>query len=511
LVDAASGVSSGVDRRGHSTPAAIGAAVLSGVLVGLAFPPVDAGVLVLIALVPLLWVWREASPGRAALAGFVFGLTSFGIVLEWSRYFGAVAVVPLVAGEAAFVAGAGALVALYASRGLRSPWLVAAVWVVVEALRATFPFGGLPWGQLGVGLHDLPWARALASVGGVPLVSFVVVACNGLLVDLAVALRERRTRAGVLAAAGVFALVTATVVVDVTRFSPTSTGRVRFALLQGNDQNRRLTDAEIRSDYLLRRHLDLADRLGGRYDLVVFPESSLERDPTTNRDVRNALLGVARTRDAVVLANARVPTRTGGLANANLAYTPDGRLQGIYAKQHLVPFGEYVPWRDQLSFIGELEQVPYDYVPGDRRVLFRAGGRPFGSVICFESAFAPLVRDFVRDGAELLVVSTNNRSYRRSGLAEQHVALSQMRAAETGRPVLHASISGISGVVDPDGDVHDTSELFVNKVTTGAVETTTGETIYVRFGDWVVLACGLALVALGLVAVRRRRGPRAAS
>jgi apolipoprotein N-acyltransferase len=126
-------------------------------------------------------------------------------------------------------------------------------------------------------------------------------------------------------------------------------------------------------------------------------------------------------------------------------------------------------------------------------------------VICFESAFAPLVRDYVRDGAQLLVVSTNNRSYRRSGLAAQHLALSQMRAAETARPVLHASISGISGVVDPDGDVHDTSELFVNKVTTGTIETTTGETLYVRFGDWVVLACGIALVVLAVVGVRRGR------
>jgi apolipoprotein N-acyltransferase len=218
------------------------------------------------------------------------------------------------------------------------------------------------------------------------------------------------------------------------------------------------------------------------------------------------LLDVAQAHDAVVLANARVPTRDGGVANANLAYSPDGTRQGIYAKQHLVPFGEYIPWRDQLSFIGELDQIPFDYEAGHRRVMFHAGGHPFGSVICFESAFAPLVRGYVRDGAELLVVSTNNRSYRRSGLAAQHLALSQMRAAETGRPVLHASISGISGVIDADGDVHDTSELFVNKVTRGTIETTTGETLYVRWGDWVVLACGLALVVVAVAAVRRRPG-----
>jgi apolipoprotein N-acyltransferase len=455
--------------------------------------------------VPLVWTWKDASPGHAALAGFVFGLVSFGIVLEWSRYFGAVAIVPLVAGEAAFVAGAGALVGLYGTRGIRSPWLVAAVWVVVEALRGTVPFGGLPWGQLGVALHDLPWARALASVGGVPLVSFIVVACNALLVELVTAVRSQRRRSAVLAVAGLVALIAVTAVVDVTRFSPRETGRVRFALLQGNDQNRRLTDTEVESDYLFRHHLALADRLRGRYDLIIFPESSLERSPTTNRDVRNALLAVGRDHHAVVLANARVPTKDGGLANANLAYSPDGQRQGIYAKQHLVPFGEYVPWRDELSFIGELEQIPYDFEAGHRRVLFRAGGHPFGTVICFESAFAPLVRDYVRDGAELLVVSTNNRSYRRSGLAAQHLALSQMRAAETARPVLHASISGISGVVDPSGDVHDTSELFENTITTGTIATTTGETLYVRYGDWVVLACGVALIVVAAVAVRRGR------
>jgi apolipoprotein N-acyltransferase len=296
-------------------------------------------------------------------------------------------------------------------------------------------------------------------------------------------------------------------VVDVTRFTPDLTGRVRFALLQGNDQNRTFTDDEIAADYLFRHHLELAGRLKGSYDLIVFPESSLERSPTTNPDVKAALIDVARKHDAVVLANARVPDRGGELANANIAYSPDGRRQGVYAKQHLVPFGEYVPFRDQLSFIGELQQIPYDYEAGDRRVMFEAGGRPFGSVICFESAFAPLVSDYVRDGAELLVVSTNNRSYRRSGLSAQHVALSQMRAAETARPILHASISGITAVIDPDGDVHDTSDLFVNKVTTGSVETTTGETFFVRFGDWVVAACGLALIAVAGVAAVRRRTP----
>src|SRR5439155_17272092 len=168
-------------------------------------------------------------------------------------------------------------------------------------------------------------------------------------------------------------------------------------------------------------------------------------------------------------------------------YSPSGAYEGTYSKQHLVPFGEYVPWRGALGFIGELRQIPYDFRAGHRNKIFRVSGRPIGTVICFESAFGPLVRSFVRDGAQAIVVSTNNRSYHRSGNSEQHLANGQMRAAETARPVLQASVSGISAVIDPDGTVHDRTDLFEKAIVWATITTTTGDTPYVRFGDWVVL------------------------
>ena len=487
----------------------------------MAFPPYDVGPLALVALTPLLWSWRTARPRHAALYGFVFGLAFFGIMLEWSRYFGVVAIVPLVCAVAAYIAGTGAMVATLARRGIRSPWLTAAAWVLLENLRDRWPLGGLPWGEAGAALHDLPAARALASFGGVALVSFLVVAFNGFLVDFGIAARQRlrrreppptrnlADRAWRWSAVGLASVIALTVLADVLRYEPRVTGTLHFALLQGNDQNRNLTAAEEYNQYLTRRHLTLAAQLHGKYDLIVFPESALERDPEIYPELRAQLVAVAAKHDAVLLVNARTRARGGGLHNANLAYDPDGRLQGSYAKQHLVPFGEYVPWRSVLGFIDELRQVPFDYVAGHRRTLFHAGGHKIATVICFESAFTDLVRDNVRDGAEAIVVSTNNRSYRRSGLAAQHLALSQMRAAETARPILHASISGITGVVDSDGDVHDTSRLFVNKVTTGTIHTTTGETPYVRIGNWAVLGSGLALViaaAVGELNRRRRQG-----
>jgi apolipoprotein N-acyltransferase len=193
--------------------------------------------------------------------------------------------------------------------------------------------------------------------------------------------------------------------------------------------------------------------------------------------------------------------------NANRLYDPDGRLQGTYAKQHLVPYGEYVPFRSALGFISELQQIPTDFDAGHTTKVFDVAGKPVGTVICFESAFTPLMRSSVRKGAQAIVVSTNNRSYRRSPNSAQHVALSQMSAAAVGRPVLHAAVSGITAVIDANGDVRRTTQLFRNEVVSGTVTTVRGETPYVRFGAWVEWACLLGLAGAVVLGVTRRRLP----
>jgi apolipoprotein N-acyltransferase len=487
----------------------LGAAALSGVLLALAFPALDLRALALVALVPLIWAWRDATPWRAALYGFTFGVVFATILMYWLWYFGIVAIVPLVGGWAAYTALTGYLVGCLTRAGLRSPWFIAAAWVVPEALRGRWPFGGLPWGDLGVALHDFPPARALASWGGVALVSFVLVVFNAALVDLAVATRAHPRRSLAMAAAGIAIVVVAVAALDIGRYQPRDTGKLRIATLQGNDQDRYLTEEEKQGGYLTGRHFALADRLQGRYDLIVFPESSLDDfSPENNATLRSRLVAVGAAHGADVLANAAVPAPEGRQYNTNLLYTPEGRLMGTYAKEHLVPFGEYVPFRSLVEWTGIVDRIPYDYSPGHKRTIFPVKGHRLASVICFESAFGPLVSDFVHRGAEVVVVSTNNRSYRRSGNAAQHIAQTQMRAAETGRPFVQASISGISAMIDADGNVRDTTKLFHRAIVSGTVTTTTGETPYVRFGDWVV-AVG-AVMLLGAAVASRLRRPRAA-
>ena len=476
----------------------------SGLLLALARPPFDLGPLALVALVPLFVAWRDSRPrGRAGLA-FLAGAVYYGILVSWSWYFGAIAIVPFVFALAAYWALAGAVIGWLARWGFRSPWMIAAVWVLADAVVARFPFQGFSWGEAGYALHDIPVARDVASVGGLALITYAIVATNALLAD---AVRPRvPARALLRAGAGLVLIALVTGVIVVARPEPKPAGIFRVALIQGNDKNRELTQAEEEDRYLPRSHFALAERVQDPVDLIVFPESSMDGDPRLDPFLSGPLSRLAIEHRAWVLANAVTDAPDGRALNLNVLYGPDGNVEGTYAKRHLVPYGERVPFRSFLEGkIGELNRIPRDFAPGKKPGLFDIAGFKVATVICFESAFGYQIRPLVRDGAEVIVVSTNNRSYRRSANSAQHVAIGQIRAAETGRPVVQAAISGISALIDASGREHAHTELFERTVLQGSVEATRGTTLYVRFGDWVVWGSLLALAGCVVAHVVSRR------
>jgi len=503
--------------------ARLAAAVLSGLLLSAAFPPLDLGPLALVALAPLLWVWRNARPAAAALYSGAAGIVFFGVLVEWTRYFGLVAYVPFVLFLSTWWMLAGAVAAGLARRGHRAAPLVAAVWVLVEAGRGRVPFGGFPWGDVGYAFHNVAVARTLAAWGGVPLVSWLAVAVNGWLLDLALAWRHRRggippieRRTPLVGAlAGIVAVVVAAVAASAALPRLTATGRLRVALVQGNDLNRNLTVEEVQDRYIVRNELRLAGSVTAPVGLIVLPESSLDADPRQDRSLDVALTSLAAAHHADVIAGGNIPAPHDQLYNAAFHYRPEaadpkdpsatGRTAEIYRKRHLVPFGEYVPWRNELSFVDALQKVPTDYAPGRGPTIFDVAGHRIGALICFESAFASLARQYAERGADAIVVLTNNRSYRRSANSAQHLAIGQFRAAETGRPLLQAAISGISALVDHTGRVERETRLFQPTVLVGEVATYRGRTPYTVLGEWVVAASAVLLA--GVIAVGRARRP----
>ncbi len=456
----------------------------------------DLGPLALVALVPLLWAWRGASVGQGAACGGLAGLVFFGFIVSWTWFFGAVAWLPFTLFLAGWWVLLGMAVAALGARGVASGPVIAALWILVEAARARVPFGGFSWGEVGYAFHDLPVARSVSAWGGVLLVSFAAVMFNALILDALLAgQRTGGVARGLRPVAGCAAILVAALAAHLLQPDLRPVGRLDVALIQGNDKNRDFTLEERQSRYLVRNELRLAAGIEGSVDLVVFPESGLDADPRLDPFLDAELTAVAARLDAAVMAGGNVDAPGDRFYNTTFLYTAEGRRPEMYRKRHLVPFGEFVPWRSALSFIEALDAIPTDYEPGrDGDTLFPVAGRQVGSLICFESAFGPLTRGYARQGAEAIVVSTNNRSFERSANSAQHMAMSQFRAAETGRPIIQAGLSGRSGIIDASGRMLAETPLFEPTVLRGSVTTTTGRTPYVAVGEWPPALAGILVV-----------------
>ena len=492
---------SGPARTRRLVVAAGGAAVLV-----LAFPPFDLWPLAVPAVAAFTWATRGASLRTSLLAGWLFGAVFFLGLMPWLRVIGPDAWLGLSAFSALDLAVL-AVATTWVTRLRWWPLWTAALWVGQEAVRDRFPLGGFPWGRLAfgqVGTSFTGWA----AVGGAPLVTFAVALSGGLLA-WAVVHRDRRR-----AASGAFV---ASLVLPLSGWLvPVSTGgpTVTVAVVQGNVPRTGL-DAFGQREAVLRNHVDatlqLADDVATgrvpRPDLVVWPENSSDIDPFLDDGAYELIDSAVRAVGVPTLVGLVVETADGTqLENTGVVWDPVTGPGERYVKRHPVPFGEYVPFREQLSpVVSRLERVPRDFVAGDEPGVLQVGPATVADVICFEVGYDEVVRDAVRGGGQVITVQTNNATYGRTGQVEQQLAISRLRAVEHGRAVLVAATSGISAVIAPDGEILDRAPEFVQQVLVHDVPLRDSESLATRVGPWPELALaivGVAAVVLGL----RRRG-----
>ena len=475
----------------------------SGLLLSLAFPPAEIWPLAFVAVAPFLWLLRSARPRRGALLGFVYGVGFYGATLYWILRFGGLAWVGLMTLSALSVAVVGLVgpSVIGTGRPLRTAVGLAALWTLVDWIRGMWPLGGFTWGSLGISQVDDRVLLPLAGLAGVWGVTFVVAAVNALVVETAVGGGGGRRRAAlpVLAAA----LIVAPVLVP---FSEPNGGSLDVAAVQVDVRVPPGTDGLEEDRIVAERNVEVHRSLAGapRPDLVLWGEGALDpgasSDPATVQAVRSAIAEVG----APAAIGAVLDEPDGREFTSALILDGRGRLIGRYDKVHLVPFGEYVPWRSRLDWISATEQIPVDRTPGSSvHTVAAPGVPPFGTPICFENSFPDLPRDFVRDGATFLVVPVNNASYGFTAASDQHLQMSRMRAVETGRWIVDAAVSGVSAFVDTHGRVVARTGLFQTTILRDRLRTSTATTWYVRMGDWLPWLCLVLLVAL-LLAPRRR-------
>ncbi|WBQ02092.1 apolipoprotein N-acyltransferase [Kribbella sp. CA-293567] len=490
----------------------VAVAVGAGALLGWSFEPQDRPWLAIVAVPLLLAALNGVSKKGGFLVGSGFGITYYAVLVPWLTVIGGDAAIALAILEGLFYGVFGLFAGQVLKHRLWMLW-IPGLWVATEYATASVPFGGFPWGRLAWAFADSSLGK-LASLVGIAGLSFVI----ALLGVLVYAVLRRRSALSLRAVALVAGIAIVGLSGLVTLSTEGNGQTVTAAMIQGNvpgkgleflGRARTVTKNHMNATLDLQKQVEAGTQV--KPDLVIWPENSTDIDPykdaETRADIETAVQAV------------KVPILVGAVTEGpgpnerqttGIVWDPNTGAGQRYAKRHPVPFGEYVPFREQLlPYIKRLEMVGRQTAPGVGPGLMPINGVTYGDLICFELAYDNVVSDVAKGGAQILIVQTNNATYGGTGQPEQQFAITRMRAIETGRTVLVASTSGISGVITPDGKVEHKSGEFVRDVYVAEVPVRDAKTLATRLGGWPQwILTGLGILG-ALVALVSGRKPRA--
>jgi apolipoprotein N-acyltransferase len=505
-------------------------ALVSGAALALAYPDYNLSLLGWVALAGLIWCALGARPLQAVVRGLLFGMTYYTLSLPWIytvlREYG-----PVPAWQAAGLLGLLSLAAsvfcivfatlvAWVSRRNEHLALLAApfLWVALEFGRSHLPDIGFPWNLLGYTASDNLALLQLTSLTGIYGLSLVVAGYNALLLWFLRSLGGRGIKGPALAWSGATLALLAVAILGAPLVPSEQPQRVAHLVQTNLPQSTNYS----RDWYAV--HAGDMDELeslttaaGGRQpDLVVWPEVPA---PFTLRDVAFAqrAAGIARAAHSDFLlgiVNWRPSTSTGRLEPFNSAALlgPDGSESFVYDKIHLVPFSEYIPWRDWLWFASDLTGLVGDFSRGTQYAVGQLPGGRFSVLICYEAIFPDQVRRYVKEGAELLINISNDGWFGRSSAPAQHLAMARVRAAENRRWLLRDTNTGHTVSVDPYGRIVARLEQYKRGVLDTPYGFRTDATLYTRWGDWVAwLSAGASLTLLLAAARSRSKAPAGAS
>ncbi|WP_085111296.1 apolipoprotein N-acyltransferase [Mycolicibacillus trivialis] len=505
------------------------ATVAGGALLCTAFPPWSWWWAAVVAVALLSWVLTR--PDTTAAGGFGYGLL-FGLVfyiplLPWiSGLVGAVPWLVLALVCALFPAlfGLGAVLV----RSLPGwPIWFAGVWALQEWFKSVFPFGGFPWGVIGFSQTDGPFLP-LASLGGIPLLSAAIVLLGCAMTALAVEIihwwrqdpQTQKTGAppavvlpGVCICLVLFSAVAVWPTVRRAGSGAENTPGVTVAAVQGNVPRLGLDFNEQRREVLdnhVQQTLRLAEEVHAGHapqpQFVVWPENASDIDPLTNTDAAEQITMAARVIGAPILVGTvlRAPGWTADnpvSTNSVLVWDPAVGPTDRHDKQIVQPFGEYLPWRGFFRHLSAYADRAGYFVPVEGTGVVQAAGVPVGVATCWEIIFDRAPRESVRNGAQLLVVPTNNATFD-AAMSTQQLAFAKARAVEHDRYVVVAGTTGISAVIAPDGRELGRTEFFQPAFLDQQVHLKTTLTPATRWGpavQWLLAGLGLAALLAAML------------
>ncbi|MCY3728567.1 MAG: apolipoprotein N-acyltransferase [Nitrospira sp.] len=482
------------------------------------------GLFAWIALLPLHRVLIGVTTGQAFWRGWLAGFLAFTGTMYWvvtaMHLYGKVPLPISIVLMLVLAGYLGLYVGLYAWGVVRleqrwgaGAWIAApCLWVSLEYVR-TYAFSGLPWGLLGYSQFQWLSLIQIANITGVYGVSFLIVLVN---VSLFLLFRrvqtespQRRSRPWVPLAWTVAAIL-GVWLYGLSQLHVPPADSLNVGIVQANIDQAHKWDTAYRAE-TLKRYRRLTETVSPESDLILWPEAAtpfmFEQEP----DYRSLVTGMTRDAGVPLLFGSPALRRerdgTPYLLNSAYLLNPSGEITGRYDKQHLVPFGEYIPLEEILFFLDKLVVGIGDFHPGPGPTLLSFARGPeqrqtrFGVAICFEVIFPDLVRRLAREDADFLVTITNDAWFGNTVAPHQHFGMVVFRAVENRMAFARAANTGVSGLIDPTGRILSVTPIFTEQAVNGSIPLSAPSTLYTRFGDVFAWAC--VIMALVLLSFAR--------
>ncbi len=503
-------------------------AALSGVLLTCAFPKIGWDWLAWIALVPLLYALKDLSAARGFRMGFITGLVHFLSLLYWLvpvmrtyGYLPAFLSVSVLFLLAAFLA---LFIALFSAAltalGQKPAWclpLIPLLWVSLEFIRS-FIFSGFPWELLGYSQYNRLQLIQISDIFGVYGLSALIALVNGaIFITLLYFTRRRWQRTAIskrLAAGSIIALLVGVALTgsyghwrmkaidDLITAAP----KARISVIQGNIDQLVKWDPVFQIETIKKYNRLSASASKQRPDLIVWPESAApfyflyDIKPT-----ELVFEGIEQTKTDYLIGSPSFVRTDDSVEYYNSAYliSPATKTMGKYDKTHLVPFGEYVPFKKWLPFLGKMVAQVGDFRAGQKGRTLAWRDQQLGIQICYEIIFPGLSRAMVQNGASLLINITNDAWFGKTSGPYQHFSMTVFRAVENRRALVRSANTGISGFIDPAGRVLASTKLLQDAVATETIPLMKEISVYTRIGDLFAQLClALALLIMLIEIIR---------
>lgn len=498
---------------------------MSGILLTLTFPKFDLESLAWVALIGLFAAIENATPQRAALYGFITGMVFYNWGLNWINntliHYGnlhwalSFATLGLLSAYLSFY------IALFCyllrrtcgQNRLRFFLFAPVLWTSLEYIRSTHPEYGFSWLGLGYSqFKTLPIIQP-AEFTGIYGISWLILLVNsGLYLSWKCwreqtpdTLEEKKRILSVTLL--VFALWLGYGSLTLKRHSSATADKpqIKIGLIQGNVEQFMKWNP-VYQNLVIDKYRDLTLKAAEKKpDLIIWPETATPF--YFSEDKSNFMQSLAEEiKTPILFGSPHRERQNDQLIYFNSAYllSKSGETLSRYDKMHLVPFGEFVPFRKILFFIEKLVVMIGDFGRGQEATVMEVAGNKAGVSICYELIFPDLIRQAVKNGANFLVNITNDAWFGKSAASYQHMSMGALRAVENRVPIVRAANTGISGTIDATGKLRDETELFVEDFRiTQIAPATEGKTFYSLYGDVFSWACLLATGLLGIAARRK--------